>query len=304
MYQESLKIEKRALLVSAMLAFVLAIWGIGMAVYTGSDAIMMDGAFNLLSAFLAVVGLAVSGMMAKGPTAKHPYGFYAYETLTVLIKGLFILGLILLAITSNLRILFSGGRTPLLIPMIVYASPALILCLSAWISLATASKRAKSDLLRAESSAWMINTLITAMIELALIVVLLLRDTPAGWIARYIDQILVIILCVLSIGDPIKLIFGSLAELMMCAAGKDHMQPMKQALTEAATELEGHSFKVTDLFVAKIGRKSFVRLLIKPIQTHTSLEEYCQFVRKASDLAVQVYQNVELYCVVDDSISS
>lgn len=70
MQKQTLQLDKKALLISWIVAFILSIWGISMAMYTKSDAIMMDGAFNLLSGFLSIVGIVVSGMTARsyGPS--------------------------------------------------------------------------------------------------------------------------------------------------------------------------------------------------------------------------------------------
>lgn len=178
--------------------------------------------------------------------------------------------------------------------MILYATPTLILCFVAWLFLTAASKKAQSDLLKDESSAWLINSLITAMIELGLIIVFFLQSTSIGWLAHYIDQILVIVMCLLFIGDRLKLITASLAELVMCAAGKDHVQPLKETFDVHKTSLEIH-FVIQDIIAAKVGRKTFVILFIRPSVSHIELDNYCQFTDCATQIAAQVYSQISTF---------
>ncbi|MGL4347541.1 MAG: cation transporter, partial [Chitinophagaceae bacterium] len=65
----------------------MAVYGLGMAYYTQSDAIFLDGAFNLLSALISAGSLIISYVVNKDYTDNHPAGFYAYESFMVFIKG-------------------------------------------------------------------------------------------------------------------------------------------------------------------------------------------------------------------------
>ncbi len=145
--------ESRTLTASAFIALALAVWGIAMGVYSESGAIMLDGVFNLLSAIMSFLGLRVAYLTTQGYTERYPLGFFAYEPLLVMVKGISILILVALALTSNLQVMLAGGRDPQLGTMLIYVIPAVSGCLLAWLLCLKANKTAHSNLLMAEQQA-------------------------------------------------------------------------------------------------------------------------------------------------------
>ena len=63
-----------------------------------------------------------------------------------------------------------------------------------------------SEILAAETQAWLINAVISGGIGIAFGVVMLIQGTSWGWIDRYVDQVLVIVLSILFIKDSLTFI--------------------------------------------------------------------------------------------------
>ena len=280
--------ERKALILSAVTALALALWGIGMGMYSGSDAIMLDGSFNLLSAAMAFIGMKVAGLTACGYTRRYPLGFFAYEPLMVMVKGISILVLVALALSSNIQVLLAGGRDPQLGLMLVYVGPAVAGCLLAWFICRRANRQQASGLLMAEQQSWLINTVISGSIGVALLMVIAVQGTSVGWIARYIDQILVIGFCLAFLRDPWLLVRNGFRELLLSAPDPAYVQPLRERL--AAMAPDPH-FSVSDLMVLKTGRRTWISIAVTSTCDDASLVQFFNFRAALKTCAEQCYSN-------------
>ncbi len=64
----------------------MAVYGISMAIYTSSYAILLDGSFNLISALLTISSMILVSKISKGYTKRYPLGYYMYETFIIFTK--------------------------------------------------------------------------------------------------------------------------------------------------------------------------------------------------------------------------
>ncbi|MDK2818448.1 MAG: cation transporter [Spirochaetota bacterium] len=287
-----MNMERIGISVSILGAIIMAIFGLTMAYLTKSDAILLDGMFNLLSAFLSVGSLIISMFVTKGYTKHHPMGFYAYESFMIFIKGLFILGLVVMSLHSNITVLLSGGRDPNIVGMITYAIPALLINLLTLVACYLTHKKAKTELLYAEFSAWKLNALITGVIVIALVIVFFLKNTSFGWIDRYIDQVLVIVLCILTITDPINLIKNSFKELMLRAVNNTFTEDINLLIKQ---QFKSDSFNLEDISVSKLGRGTWISIDLSVLDKTLSLEEYINFQNSIKKIFSQKYSNIEVF---------
>ena len=206
-------------------AFLLAVWGIVMAVVADSGVILLDGMFNFISGIMSVFSIEITRLISGKETREYPLGYFAFESLFVFVKGASILILVLMALYSNIDILLSGGREPALGLMTIYVVLAVIGCSIIYAMTRKSLKQTDSDILAAETQAWLVNAVISGAIGIAFGVVMLIQGTSWGWIDRYVDQVLVIILSILVIKDPLK---GGMntARLICCLVasfGFDHL---------------------------------------------------------------------------------
>ena len=286
-----MNIERIGISVSILGATIMAIFGLVMAYITQSDAILLDGMFNLFSVVLSIGSLIISMFVTRGYTKHHPLGFYAYESFMIFIKGLFILGLVVMSLHSNITVLLSGGRVPNIVGMLTYSIPALFINILTLVACYLTHKKAKTELLYAEFSAWKINTLITGVITVSLVIVFFLKDTSLGWLDRYIDQILVIVLCILTITDPILLMTNSFKELMLRSVNNESTENINLLIKQ---EFKTNSFILEDVYVLKLGRAMWVTIDISIVNKNLSLEKYIDFQKDIKDMFTHKYSNTEV----------
>ena len=289
-------IEERGLKTSMLGAFLLAVWGIIMANITSSGAIMLDGMFNLISAVLSFFSIYITRLIAEKETKEYPLGYFAFESLLVLIKGASILILIVLSVSVSLNVLLSGGREPELGLMIVYVAIAIVTCLIMYLLLRRSFKKAGTDILDAETQSWLINFVVTGAIGIAFVVVMLIQGTSFGWIARYVDQILVIAFSLIFLKDPILLIKSGLKELLLAAPQEEYTRPFELKLLPMKEQLDLKSLK---LEVLKTGRRIWVTIFVDPEKDTLNVDEFMKAKKDLARLVREVYEDSQTEVILE-----
>lgn len=93
-------IERKALLVGASIYLVLGICGWTVYYLSNSEAILLDGNYNMVNAVASLIGFYVTKIKHR-KTARFPLGQFIYESLYALIKGILILGILTAAFWEN-----------------------------------------------------------------------------------------------------------------------------------------------------------------------------------------------------------
>ncbi|GAL33252.1 cobalt-zinc-cadmium resistance protein [Vibrio maritimus] len=293
--------ESKALISSAVGAAVLSLWGGIMALISESSAILLDASFNLLSAAVSYASLWIAKLTQTGRTRHYPIGFFAFEPLIVVIKGITILILIAFAVGSNIPVILAGGREPALGLMAIYVFPAVALCALLYWVCHVGHKQSHSDILKAEKNAWFINGVISGAIGVALVLVIAIQETSFGWVGRYIDQILVVLFSLAFISDPIKLVKNGMRELTMATPPIEHTKPIYRSLKGLAQEYE---IEIVDIFIAKLGRKTWVSVYVDPKRESMTFKSYERFVEDLRTKVDKPYTLTEVDVILQRSPTS
>ena len=123
-----MKTERGALLLSAAGALLVGCVGIVMWRVTGSDAILLDGLFNIIFFLTALFTVKVSRLVFQPDDEAYPFGYAYFEPLVNGLKGALILGVALLALFGSLAALATGGREIAAGAAIGYGVFATIVC--------------------------------------------------------------------------------------------------------------------------------------------------------------------------------
>ncbi len=102
--------EQTGLRVSTAGNLIIGSVGVLIAVLSHSQAIMLDGVFNLIYFGTGLFTLKVARLVSRGDDARFPVGYGFFEPLINGIKGLMVLGISVMALIGALEALFSGGR--------------------------------------------------------------------------------------------------------------------------------------------------------------------------------------------------
>jgi predicted Co/Zn/Cd cation transporter (cation efflux family) len=293
---EQSRMEEKALKISMVGAFLLAVWGISMAVMSKSEAVLLDGMYNLISAIMTFFSIEITRLIFGKGTREYPLGYFAFESLFVFVKGASILILVLMALYSNIMVLVSGGREPALGLMTLYVALAVIGCVVLYGVTRKSSQKTGSELLQAEAKAWFINGVVTGAIGVAFVITMLLQGTSIGWIDRYVDQVLVILMTILFIKDPLILMRGGLKELLLAAPQEEFSKPFVKKIMPLKEELGARHLS---LEILKTGRRMWVTVFMDPIKATLHMNEFMAMKAKLQDISREVNPNTQTELILE-----
>ncbi|MBT8339880.1 MAG: cation transporter [Desulfatitalea sp.] len=292
---QQFRIEEMALKRSMVGAFLLAVWGIAMAVASHSGAVLLDGMYNLISAIMTFFSIEITRLVYGKTTREFPLGYFAFESLFVFVKGAAILGVVLMAVYDNIMVLLGGGREPALGLMTLYVAVAVIGCVLAYVVTKKSAGQTDSDILVAETKAWRLNAVVTGAIGTAFIIVMLIQRTPLGWIDRYVDQVLVILMTLLFIKDPLALMRNGLRELLLAAPQEAFSKPFINAVVPLKEALGARELS---LEILKTGRRMWVTVFMDPAHDTISVDQFMAAKERLRDVAEKIHPNTQIELIL------
>ena len=102
-------LERASLRVSAWVCLAMASAGIAFAVWSDSDAILLDGVFNGISFVVVLLSSRLAGVIETAGSPDFPFGYAHFEPLLNSLRGMLILTVSGFALFGAVRSLLSGG---------------------------------------------------------------------------------------------------------------------------------------------------------------------------------------------------
>ncbi len=252
--------EQRALVLSTVMAFLLGLVGLTLAIMTGSQAVLLDGLFNLIYFLFGLVTLRVARLVAQPDSEKYPFGYGYFESLVNAGKGLLILGVSLLALGDSLVVLFAGGREIVAHLAIIYALFASIVSAATLMLLARFRHRTHSPLVDADYENWRINTVISVSVLGAFCVIPLVRWMGQPQLAPLVDPLLVAgVVLLFCVGAPARMALRAVKELLNRAPPRRIRRPVTRAVDEVLRSLPVQERVIR---MVKPGRTLYVSLYV------------------------------------------
>lgn len=206
--------EQSALRISVIGALFVGVNGVTFSVLTGAEAILLDGLFNLTYFVTGLLTIKVSKLVARGENDDFPVGYAFFEPLVNGGKGILMLGVTLMALISAVEALFAGGRPIVLGLAVVYGVLTSVICWSVALWIRALSNRTGSPLVEADAKNWIVNAAISSAVLGTLLVVFAIRNTSLRFLVPYVDPVLVLIVCSVTIMVPIRMSWSALMELV------------------------------------------------------------------------------------------
>ncbi len=236
--------ERSGLLLSACVALLIGVVATASAIATASQAILLDGLFNLVYFMVSLATLRVSRLASGPDDERFPFGYGYFESLVNAGKGLLILGVSGFALFDATLTLLEGGHRIAAGLAIGYALFATLICsLTAWV-LGRTLHHVDSPLVRADRDNWVVNSVISGAVLLAFCLIPLLQW--ADWQAPipYIDSLLVIAVVVLCLGVPVRMASGAILELLNRRPPSAVAVPVRAAVERALADLPARRIHV------------------------------------------------------------
>jgi len=252
-------LEKRGLWLSILGALFMAGLGIGFAILTSSDAVLLDGLFSLIGFAIGLVSLRVATLVRRPDDELYHFGYAAYEPMLNLTKGLLMAFVTIFALVSAVEIVLHGGREIQAGWASVYAWIAAAGCFTIAIRQRVLARRTASPLLVVDSKNWLIDGLMSVAVGVAFLVAIFLVDTSYAYLLPYADPAVVIVLVVLSLPIPFKIIRDNWKQMLGRAPDEALQRKAREAVARVFDPSEEYDTKIR---MDQLGRLTYLQLYV------------------------------------------
>jgi len=257
------QIEKQGLLISSGGSLTVGCVAMGFAVATRSQAITLDGMFNLTYFIISLFTLKVARLVVQGDDEHFPAGYSFFEPLINGVKGVFILGISLMALWGAFGALLTGGRTISAGLAMLYGALASAICWLIVVMLKKKTKVCSSPLLKADADGWIVNAAISSAAFVAFVGMWVLGFTPYKPFAPYVDPLLVILVSGITLSVPVRMAWTALMELVNRAPSAKIRTAVRDAVERELADVPAEQVTVRVLQPGRT-RLVYVHVVLQP----------------------------------------
>ena len=253
------KKERSAMNLSLTAGLFFALVEIAIAIYTHSQAVLLDGFYDSVESVMIVLSISLIPLLYKPSNEKRPYGYLQIETVFVVIKGITMVTVTIGLIINNIELVLNGGRH------IAFNSIAYFELFAAFISfivillLRRKNKKVQSPLVLMEIAEWRIDVVASMGMAAAFFTPLIFKGEFFTAISPYLDQIIAIILSIFMLPTPVKAIVTGLRDIFLIAPEEETVNEIRSIIDPLLFE---HGY--TDLYydIVRTGRKLWISVYI------------------------------------------
>ncbi|OBU16310.1 cation diffusion facilitator family transporter [Photobacterium aquimaris] len=244
--------ERAALKLSLAGTVFVSILGISYGFYVGSNAILLDGMFSLLSMGMTGLSLYTAYLVSKPDDAQFQFGYAHLEPLINVVNGIMILVTCVFAFITGVLTIIDGGHNIILKDALIYAVLSTISCFSIYAIEKHIASSVDSELVRVDSQEWLIDGILSAAILIGFISVMICDWLGYSKWNAYIDPVLVTTLALFASILPIKVLRRNLKEVLLVAPQNGAQRHVDQVIEALSKE---YGFDDYTHHFAKIGRQ-------------------------------------------------
>ncbi len=262
------QLEQRALRISGLGALSLAILGIGFALLSGSEAILLDGLFSALGFFMALMTLYVSRLVRRPDDDVFQFGYAHFAPLMNVLKSSVLVVLCIFALLSAISTLRSGGQAMAVGSAMLYALIASLIGLGLFLYLKKVAERTGSTLVSLDAKAAQVDMFLSTAVLVSFALGWLSIGTSLEKYLGYLDPTVVAVLCLVSLPIPLKVLWDNGREALLLAPDAELQQSV---IAQIESSIEGLAISDHRIRMLKLGNVLAVTLHLKP-DDHALLE--------------------------------
>jgi predicted Co/Zn/Cd cation transporter (cation efflux family) len=240
----------------------LSVWGAaafaGLALVWGflarSQMIVFDGMYSAISVGLSALSLLAYRAVQRGPDERYPFGRDVMGSLVIVVKGVAIAALCVYALTGAVLDVLAGGREVAVGSAAAYAAVASAACAGMVAVLRRGGRRANppSELLQAEASQWLLDTVLSVAVLIGFLVALGMEARGRSDLAVYVDPVLVGGMSLVFLALPVRLLREGMRGVLATAPQTEVQADIERAVDEVAAR---YSITTTTTRVATFGER-------------------------------------------------
>jgi predicted Co/Zn/Cd cation transporter (cation efflux family) len=270
------QIEQRSLQPALWANLVMGISGVTAALMSNASALMLDGLFSAVNFSAALVASKVARSIQRKPALMRPFGYEIDEPVYIMFRSLVLIGLILMATYVACSKIFvyvtAGQAVEIKLNWIVgymLLMVAICVALALWHHRNWLATGRRSELLRMERSAAVIDAVLSCAAGVAFLLIALLRPTPLRFLVPISDSVVVLGLATYMVWGPIGMFVKSLKEVVGEAADDAVQEKVRSVLVHA---IDDDPFRLLTSAATRVGRSMFAVAYLEPVNPVTAAQ--------------------------------
>ena len=243
----------------------VAALGIVFGLLSGSFSIAFDGAYSIADAGMTILALWVSSLIVRSAETdalsgrlrnRFTMGFWHLEPIVLGLNGTLLMAVAIYALINAMITIVSGGNELRFGIAIVYAVVTLAVCVAMVAIGVRVNRRLESDFVALDVKAWIMSGGITSALLIAFLIGQSVAGTPLAWISRYVDPVVLALICLVIIPVPVGAVRNALSEILLITP-----VDLKAHVDGVATEtVQRERFLSYRAYVAQVGRAMQIEL--------------------------------------------
>lgn len=293
------KKEKSAMTVSLYGNLLFVILELVMAIYTSSQAVLLDAVYDGIEFFMLLPSIFLIPLLYKPSNEKHPFGYMQLENIFVVVKGITMTAVTIGLIANNIDIMLHGGHMISFDTVAYFELSGCILGIAVSIYLRRKNRNLNSPLVTVEMEGWQIDSIISLGMTAAFFIP---AFVTADWfrpIVPYLDQIIAIVLSMIMLPVPVKTVVTGIRDLMLIPPENETVQEIKDTVEPIISE---YNWKNLYYDIVRTGRKLWISVYITMEKDEISLrrfkivQAFCieALAKKYSDFYFELLPDIEV----------
>lgn len=269
--------EQQILKISIGMTFFLSITGIVFGLLSGSLAIVFDGMFDMIDAFMSILALLVTRLLTSEGNRRFQYGYWHVEPMVLVFNGSVLILLSAYALINAIGSFLSGGRE--LNFDLAFFIALLMATLSMYMYFYVRKKNqiVNSEFLRLDAHSWLMSGTISLSLLVAFGIATFMDGGRYQYLTPYVDPLVLAVLSLFLIFVPMSTVANAMRDIFLIAPfGLD--EKVRLFLDQLVVR---YGFKTYASYVAKIGRAQFIEIhLVVPANYPISSVEELDGIRR------------------------
>lgn len=286
--RKSPKKEKSAMTVSLHGNLVFVILELVMAIYTSSQAVLLDAVYDGIEFFMLLPSIFLIPLLYKPSNEDRPFGYMQVETLFVVVKGITMTAVTIGLIANNINLLLHGGHMISFNTVACFEFSACVLGVIVSVYLRRKNRSLNSPIVTVEMEGWQMDSLISLGMTAAFLFPVIL---PFEWfkpVIPYLDQIITITLSLIMIPVPVKTVISGVRDLMLIPPEEETIQEIKDTVDPI---LQPYNYSDIAYDIVRTGRKLWISVYLTFEKDEISLTRFKIAQMQCIDALTQIYSD-------------
>ena len=264
------QIELLALRMTTLVCLGFGVLGIVVSIIAHANSMLLDGLYSMIqSLFIIGSNKVVMLLFKQKDDERFPFGYGAFEPFFLVLRSLVLLSMVAtLGIMAAISLTKGGYAIDVALAFNVSVL-SLVICSIVWATLAHFAKKLASPMLRSESKAWLMDTMLSLAAVLAIALVWVIRQTSWAYLQTYIDPALTLLFLFCLSPMLIKDVIHYSRELLGAAPASAVQGELEKIVNRF---VRSNGFLRSEVYASKRGRSLMVVIYIYLKKERTVLE--------------------------------